>query len=134
MCVRAAVWSLPRFGFCRLLGFCTWWCCVSPLRGWCTGASREGAGGAGPAASEVVLRQTSTSRSAGLRQGQASPLGSWKSANAVAGSLSALAHTQRVGQDCVGVHSGAWWFRSVVCYKGRTGRISERIVSPWEGD
>lgn len=80
--------------------------CVAPAR-MVHCASREGAGGAGPAAPEVVLRQTSTSRSAG--PGRARPLlGRWKSANAVAGSLSALAHAQRVGQDCVGVHSGAW--------------------------
>lgn len=105
---RAAVWSLHCFGFCRLLGFNTWWFCVLTLCGWRIGASREDAGGAGPAVSKVVLRQTSTSRSAELRQGQAPPLGSWKSANAAAGSLSALAHAQRVGQDCVGIQSGAW--------------------------
>lgn len=108
MCGRAAVWSLHCFGFCRLLGFNTWWCCVSTLCGWRIGASREGAGAAGPAVSKVVLRQTSTSRSAELRQGQAPPLGSGKPANAVAGALSALAHAQRAGQDCVGIQSGAW--------------------------
>lgn len=30
VCGRAAVQSLPRFGFCHLVGFHTWWCCVPP--------------------------------------------------------------------------------------------------------